>query len=352
MAAIGTGAITVKEVRDHLEANGESNINSLGAAIDVFDEASANVTYYTAPPDRLSDFRGYDSQRPVEWVGLDYYCELGTPPTDNPPISPTVTFVSKTHDEVNISWAGATDDNGVEAYGIYIDSVLVDTVDAAVSTYQHTGLDPSTLYRFHVTAIDIVPQSSELDEYVDVTTNAAPTGNVTAPTSGSVIDEGEGSLQITYSGATASAGVKGYNIYHRGVFIQYTTLTTVWVIGLREGTFADLEVETVDNNDVVSPTKFNITDGAYPLFHPINDLPDGEIEGASRCIFAPDFVLHAKGTALADWYIGGIYLGTSNSITITMPTRETTYYGYVDTNGDGILEPYSRTISVENCNNL
>jgi len=349
MAALGTGSISLTDIKTHLELYGESSINALQSAIDVFVEARANGLYYVSPPDRQSDFRGYDHEtRPVEWIGLDFYCEEATPPTDNPPTSPTVSFVDKTHDEVEISWTGATDDNGVVAYGIYVDSELVDTVDATESTYLHTGLYPNTSYRFHVTAIDEFPQSSPLDEYVDVTTNGAPSDQVTAPTAGTVTGWGEGSLQITFSGATATAGIKGYNVYHRGVFHQFITASPSWINALREGTMADLDIETVDNNDNVSPTKLNIAYLAYPLFNPIDDeQPPGK--GASRCLGAPDFVLHAlQGSDAYEWYKGSTLIGTSYSIAISSLSRTTTYDCIVINNG--IRTKHTRVITIENCN--
>ncbi len=56
--------------------------------------------------------------------------------------------------DLTLFWTEATDNDSVATYLIFQDNALIATVDAAVTTYQVTGLQPDTLYAFKVEACD------------------------------------------------------------------------------------------------------------------------------------------------------------------------------------------------------
>lgn len=93
-----------------------------------------------------------------------------TPPSfaGTPLFSPGNTAVS-----VNLQWTAATDNIGVTGYEVYNGTTLVATVTGL--TYTVTGLNPSTLYNFHVRAKDASGNGTDSNT-ISVTTNPSGGG--------------------------------------------------------------------------------------------------------------------------------------------------------------------------------
>lgn len=240
---------------------------------------NSSYTFYVVPIDTIGQDDGFNG------------FVLGTTLVDLNPTAPTLFLVSKNTDTIVLGWSGATDDNGISGYRIYENNVLIDTTP--IETYTHDNLNPDTPYSYHIVTVDNIGQISPNSNTLNVTTDAVPSVDPpTAPTSITVIDTGPGTLQVTWSGATAGAGIKGYNLYNGFMqFKIYTTLTTIWIPNLQHGSYQTIYVETIDNNDVVSETKANTSPEAYTEFYPINAIPQGQIQSANRRVSAPDYQL-------------------------------------------------------------
>lgn len=87
-----------------------------------------------------------------------------SPPTV--PTALTATPVSTT--QINLAWASSTDDNILSGYHIWRDDVQIATT--TTSTYSDTGLTPSTLYTYYVTAFDSFFNISASSSVVATTT--------------------------------------------------------------------------------------------------------------------------------------------------------------------------------------
>jgi chitodextrinase len=78
------------------------------------------------------------------------------PPSDkDPPSAPTglrATAVGST--EIDLSWTASTDNVAVTGYVIFRDGVELTTVAGTATSYQDTGLDPSTGYVYWIEAVD------------------------------------------------------------------------------------------------------------------------------------------------------------------------------------------------------
>ncbi|MEU2110643.1 glycoside hydrolase family 18 chitinase [Streptomyces sp. NPDC019507] len=85
-------------------------------------------------------------------------CDGGTVPGDNPPSAPgTPSASGVTNTSVTLSWAAATDDNGIKNYDVLRDGSRVATVTGL--TYTNTGLTAGTDYSYTVQARDTADQT-------------------------------------------------------------------------------------------------------------------------------------------------------------------------------------------------
>ena len=84
------------------------------------------------------------------------------------PAAPTLTASGTTTSSTNLSWSGATDNIGVTGYDVYQNTALIGST--ASTTYNVTGLTPSTTYSFTVRAKDAAGNISGNSNSVNVTT--------------------------------------------------------------------------------------------------------------------------------------------------------------------------------------
>ncbi|MGG5488434.1 GEVED domain-containing protein, partial [Gaetbulibacter sp. PBL-D1] len=73
-----------------------------------------------------------------------------------------------TDTSTDLSWNASTDNVGVTAYNVYQDGSLIASTPS--TSYQVTGLSPSTTYAFYVTALDAAGNMSSQSNTVNVTT--------------------------------------------------------------------------------------------------------------------------------------------------------------------------------------
>lgn len=103
---------------------------------------------------------------------------LVTPPTLTLPSPPILNYSNIGNTTVDLSWVSG-DSNLIINYGykVYADGVLVTTL-GNVSSYQVSGLLPSTAYSFKVSAIDELGAESEFSNEVSVVTSSISEGNI------------------------------------------------------------------------------------------------------------------------------------------------------------------------------
>ena len=83
---------------------------------------------------------------------------------------------AKTHNTVNLAWT-ASADAGLSGYEVYRGGVLIAYL-GKVTAYQATGLTANTAYAFTIKARDLANNLSAATANLNVTTNAAPAGNL------------------------------------------------------------------------------------------------------------------------------------------------------------------------------
>ena len=97
------------------------------------------------------------------------------PPPDTTPPSvpagPTATTISSS--QINLSWTASTDNVGVAGYRVYRNGVQITTVTN--TTYQDTGLSPSTTYSYIIVAYDGAGNTSVPSSSASATTQGVVT---------------------------------------------------------------------------------------------------------------------------------------------------------------------------------
>ncbi|MBZ5537623.1 MAG: IPT/TIG domain-containing protein [Acidobacteriia bacterium] len=169
-----------------------------------------------------------------------------TPPTV--PTNLTATAAGPT--QINLSWTASTDDVGVTGYKIFQNGTQVNT--ATGTSYQDTGLTPSTLYTYTVSAYDAanhnsaqsLPASAWTQSAVDTIAPSVP-NNLQATTQSS------GQITLVWDASTDNVGVTGYKISRKKVdqnFAQIatSTATTFYDAGLEPATTYTYTVSAYD----------------------------------------------------------------------------------------------------------
>ncbi|MFI5773729.1 glycosyl hydrolase family 18 protein [Streptomyces sp. NPDC051658] len=111
-------------------------------------------------------------------------CDGGSVPGDNAPSAPGIPTASAVTDtSAKLSWAAATDDNGIKNYDVLRDGAVVSTVTG--TTYTDSGLKAGTDYSYTVQARDTAGQTGPVSGAVKVRTTGGG-GNPDPGTGGKV----------------------------------------------------------------------------------------------------------------------------------------------------------------------
>ncbi|MFQ5964326.1 MAG: fibronectin type III domain-containing protein, partial [Candidatus Scalinduaceae bacterium] len=164
-----------------------------------------------------------------------------TPPSI--PTSPVATPVSTT--QIDLSWNASTDNVGVTGYRIYRNGSQVG--DVSSTTYQDTGLSPSTTYTYTVSAYDAAGNESGQSTGVSATTLSS--FDITPPsipfrlfaTTISTIQ-----IDLSWDASTDNVGVTGYRIYRDGSQVADVSSTTYHDTGLSPSTTYTYTVSAYD----------------------------------------------------------------------------------------------------------
>ena len=97
------------------------------------------------------------------------------PPDLEAPSAPSGLASSNlTSTSVTLTWTGSTDNVGVSGYDVYRNGIKINTSAVTTTTYNVSGLTPSTVYSFYVKAFDAAGNLSANSNTINLTTPAAP----------------------------------------------------------------------------------------------------------------------------------------------------------------------------------
>ncbi|PNQ74723.1 hypothetical protein C1T31_00855 [Hanstruepera neustonica] len=179
-----------------------------------------------------------DAQRKNDQVYIDQVIILGmlSGPDVTPPSVPSnLTASNTTQTSTDLTWNASTDNIGVTGYDVYQNGGFVTNVSG--TSYQVTGLTPSTGYSFYVIARDTAGNASSASNSENITTLDPPdTQAPSAPTNLTANNTTSFTTDLSWDVATDNVGVSGYDIYQDGSFIANVSGTTYQVAGLSPST--------------------------------------------------------------------------------------------------------------------
>jgi len=161
------------------------------------------------------------------------------PDTTPPSVPSNLTATALSVPQINLSWTASTDNVAVTGYRVYRNAALLITL-GNVTTYQDSGLAPSTLYTYNVEAIDAASNASG---------QSAPASATTATPSNPVLEWD----------AVTDPNLSFYRVYYGtaprtyqqafGSGINVGNVTTYTVAGLSSGTTYYYAVTAVDSSN-------------------------------------------------------------------------------------------------------
>ena len=162
-----------------------------------------------------------------------------------PPAPPRLSAEGGGATTVQLTWGEASDaESGVDVYRVYRDGTRIGEVSD--TTYEDTGLAPSTSYSYEVSAVNGAglegdragPESAETEP-----DETAPT----APTELRARGTGATTVELTWEAASdAESGVDLYRVYRDGARVAETSDTGFEDTGLRSSTTYTYEVSAVN----------------------------------------------------------------------------------------------------------
>ncbi|BDW93803.1 hypothetical protein MACH07_26350 [Flagellimonas marinaquae] len=148
---------------------------------------------------------------------------------------------------VDLNWTASTDNIGVTNYEVYQNGISIANT-GTTTNFNVTGLTPSTMYNFMVTAADGAGNISGPGNTVSITTAAAP--DTEAPSAVSDLAAAgttSTSTTLSWSASTDNVGVINYEVFRDGTSIGNTgTSTTLTVNGLTPDTSYNFTVFAED----------------------------------------------------------------------------------------------------------
>ena len=205
---------------------------------------------------------GQSTSAPSEVIPGTYL--LTQPPDTQPPTAPTNLASSAiTQISFTLSWTASTDNVGVTGYDIYQNGIKINPSNITGTSYNVTGLAPSTTYSYYVKAKDAAGNQSVASILLNVTTASPDTEPPTSPTNLSAAAIAQTSFTLRWAPSTDNVAVIGYDVYKNSVKINPSIITNTSydVTGLTSATtyaFTVIAKDAAGNQSVPSAT-LNVT---------------------------------------------------------------------------------------------
>jgi chitodextrinase len=168
-------------------------------------------------------------------------------PDTVPPTQPTdLGATAASESQINLTWTAATDNVVVASYRVYRDGAFV--AFAAGTTYQDTGLNPSTTYMYNVDAIDGDGNASPLSAGASATTFPAPdTIAPSTPLGFTVTAVSSSQINLSWVTANDNIAVTGYDIFRGGsLYATVGNVTSFQDTGLTPNTTYNYRIRAFD----------------------------------------------------------------------------------------------------------
>ncbi|MDA8685540.1 fibronectin type III domain-containing protein [Robiginitalea sp.] len=264
---------------------------------------------------------------------------LTFPDTEAPSPVNDLSASSSTASETLLSWSGATDNIGVSNYQIFQDGALIGNSQLQ-TTFQVTGLNPTTSYTFIVIAQDVAGNSSLSSNSVNVLTDALPALDTEAPSAVSNLSASNTSVNgtlLSWSPSFDNVGVTNYQIFQDNNNIGNSgTLTSFTVSGLSSETTYVFSIRAQDSagntsstSNLVTVTTTAIPDTTPPA--PVSNLSASNTtsnstllswSASSDNVGVVNYAVYRNGTLLSNsgsntsFSVTGLFANTSYTFTV------------------------------------
>ncbi len=272
-------------------------------------------------------------------------------PDTEPPTAPTnLTASNTTTTTTDLSWTGSTDNVGVTGYDVYEGVSVIGSTSG--TSFNVTGLTPSTNYSFTVVAKDAAGNESPPSNVVAVTTDAPPdTEAPTVPSNLTANNTTTTSTDLSWTASTDNVGVTGYDVYEGVMVIGSTATTSFNVTGLTPSTnysFSVVAKDAAGNESAASaPLVVTTLDDTSPPTAPTN------LTASNTTTTTTDLSWTAStddiGVTEYDIYEGAAVIGSSptTSFNVTGLAPETNYsFTVVAKDAAGNESPPSNAVAV------
>ncbi|MGB7624471.1 MAG: fibronectin type III domain-containing protein, partial [Terriglobia bacterium] len=201
----------------------------------------------------------------------DFTFTTSAPPDTTAPTVPTnLTATAASSTQINLAWTASTDTVGVTGYKIFRNGTQIAT--STVTSYQSTGLTPSTTYSYTVSAYDAANNNSAPSTAASATTQAPPdTTAPSVPTNLTATAASSTQINLAWTASTDNVAVTGYKIFRNGTQIGTSTVTSYQNTGLTGSTTYNYTVSAYDaanNNSAQSSTASATTQAASDTTSP------------------------------------------------------------------------------------
>ena len=149
---------------------------------------------------------------------------------------------------IDLAWSAATDNIAVTGYRVFQNGALLVSL-GNVTTYQNTGLAPSTTYIYTVRALDAAGNVSGLSTAASATTPGVLTDTIAPSIPTNLVPNAVSPSQInlSWSASTDNVGVAGYRVYRNGVLVAVLSSGIVYQdTGLTPSTTYSYNVDAID----------------------------------------------------------------------------------------------------------
>jgi len=212
-----------------------------------------NVTTYqntglTAGVTYIYTVRALDAAGNVSGLSNAASATTPTTPDTTAPTTPTgLSAIAVSDSQINLSWSASTDNDVIAGYRVYRNGAFLIQL-ADFTTYQDTGLTPSTTYSYNVDAIDAAGNVSGLSAAADATTLTTPDTTAPSQPSGLTANAVSSSqINLSWSASTDNVAVTGYQVLRNGTLLtSLGNVTTYQDTGLAATTTYTYRVRALD----------------------------------------------------------------------------------------------------------
>jgi PQQ-dependent dehydrogenase (s-GDH family) len=135
---------------------------------------SYNVTGLSASSTYAFYIKAFDAAGNNSNSNTSNFTTLAPPDLEAPSAPSGLASSNLTSNSVTLAWTTSTDNVAVTGYDVYRNGTKINTSAVTTTTYNVTGLTPSTVYSFYVIAFDAAGNFSANSNTINLTTPAAP----------------------------------------------------------------------------------------------------------------------------------------------------------------------------------